>query len=84
METVKENKKQSPQRKSAANPPQRKSAADPQRKKSSFEDQFEKLDLNIHGVRLPEFTIEKEYLSLIDNPEKIKNTYDFLIALCQK
>ena len=84
METAKENKKQSPQRKKAANPPQRKSAADPQRKKSSFEDQFEKLDLNIHGVRLPEFTIEKEYLSLIDNPEKIKNTYDFLIALCQK
>ena len=84
MEIVKENKKQNPQRKKAVNPPQRKSAADPQRKKSSFEDQFEKLDLNIHGVRLPEFTIEKEYLSLIDNPEKIKNTYDFLIALCQK
>tara|TARA_Y100001970_G_scaffold66808_1_gene85237 strand:+ start:2404 stop:4953 length:2550 start_codon:yes stop_codon:yes gene_type:complete len=40
--------------------------------------------LDINGVRLPKFDIQPEYLDLIDNPEKVKNTYDFLIALCQK
>ena len=55
-----------------------------EKRKTSFTDKFNKLDLQIHGVRLPSFTIEKEYLELIDNPEKIKSNYDFLIQLCQK
>ena len=55
-----------------------------EKRKTSFTDKFDKLDLQIHGVRLPSFTIEKEYLELVDNPEKIKSNYDFLIQLCQK
>ena len=78
METVKENKNQN------RHQPRRKSAVDPKKRKSSFSDDFKKLGLNIHGVRLPKFEIQDEYLELIDNPDKVKNTYDFLIALCQK
>ena len=33
---------------------------------------------------MPKFEVQDEYLELIDNPDKVKNTYDFLIALCQK
>ena len=55
-----------------------------EKRKTSFTDEFGKLDLQIHGVRLPSFTIEKEYLELVDNPKKIKSNYDFLIQLCQK
>ena len=77
MEIVKENKSQS--RPSQ----QRKSEAGPEKRKSSF-DSFKNLGLDIHGVRLPKFQIQEDYLELIDNPEKVKNTYDFLIALCQK
>ena len=77
METVKENKSQS--RPSQ----QRKSEAGPEKRKSSF-DSFKNLGLDIHGVRLPKFQIQEDYLELIDSPEKVKNTYDFLIALCQK
>ena len=78
METVKENKSQTRRQ------PRKKSAVDPKKRKSSFSDDFKKLGLNIHGVRLPKFEIQDEYLELIDNPDKVKNTYDFLIALCQK
>ena len=33
---------------------------------------------------MPKFEVQDEYLELIDNPNKVNNTYDFLIALCQK
>ena len=78
MEIVKENKSQSRQ-----NPP-RKSEEGLGKRKTDFNDSFNALKLDINGVRLPKFDIQPEYLDLIDNPEKVKNTYDFLIALCQK
>tara|TARA_B000000460_G_scaffold183840_1_gene131882 strand:- start:8293 stop:11007 length:2715 start_codon:yes stop_codon:yes gene_type:complete len=66
--------------------PLRKKEEGPERKKAkiNFPDRFENLELELHGVRLPKFDIEDRYLELVENPEKIKNTYDFLIALCQK
>ena len=75
MEIAKDKKSQSRQKRNAA---------DPEKRKSSFAKDLSNLDLEIHGVRLPKFHIQPEYLELIDNPEKVKNTYDFLIALCQK
>ena len=79
METAKASKNQS-------HPPRqrKKSEAGQEKRKTEFSNNFESLNLNIHGVRLPKFEIQDEYLELIDNPEKVKNTYDFLIALCQK
>ena len=66
-------------------PPRRKEEGlEKKEAKINFPDRFEKLELELHGVRLPKFDIEDRYLKLVENPEKIKNTYDFLIALCQK
>ena len=75
MEIAKDKKSQSRQKRSAA---------DLEKRKSSFAKDLSNLDLEIHGVRLPKFDVQPEYLELIENPEKVKNTYDFLIALCQK
>ena len=62
MEIVKENKSQS-------RPSQRrKSGADLEKRKSSFTESLSNLDLEIHGVRLPKFDIQPEYLELIDDP----------------
>ena len=50
-------------------------------KKSNFSDQFNELDLALHGVRLPSFHIPKEEKRRIKISEDVDN-YDFLRALC--
>ena len=49
--------------------------------KSKFSDNFQKLDLQLHGVRLPSFDIPKEEKHKIKVSEDVNN-YDFLRALC--
>ena len=50
-------------------------------RKSKFSDNFQKLDLQLHGVRLPSFDIPKEEKHKIKVSEDVNN-YDFLRALC--
>ena len=64
MEIAKDKKSQSRQKRNAAGP---------EKRKSSLAKDLSNLDLEIHGVRLPKFDIQPEYLNLIDNPEKVKN-----------
>jgi DNA polymerase-3 subunit alpha len=47
-----------------------------------FTDQFEKLDLGIHGVRLPSFEVSKEDKRKLGVSEDISNE-DFLEAICE-
>ena len=50
---------------------------------SSFSDNFEALDLPLHGVRLPSFSIDEESKRKIGVSETISN-FDFLSSLCNK
>ncbi len=62
--------------------------------KKQFSDRFQKINLDLHGVRLPKFIIEKKFLKEIENNELIKgyendksstkHNYEFLKALCRK
>ncbi len=49
----------------------------------TYLDKFEELNLNLHGVRLPSFEIDKKYKHEINVSEDIKNE-DFLKALCKE
>lgn len=49
---------------------------------TNFLDNFEKIDLNIHGVRLPTFEIDKRSKHKIGVSEDISN-YEFLRELCK-
>ena len=48
----------------------------------NFIDQFDKLDLNIHGVRLPSFKVNNKDKRQLGVSEDICNE-DFLEALCE-
>jgi DNA polymerase-3 subunit alpha len=48
---------------------------------SDFYTEFESLDLNLHGVRLPSFEIEKEVKRSLKVSEDLNN-YDFLRKIC--
>jgi len=48
----------------------------------NFIDQFDKLDLNIHGVRLPSFKVNNKDKRKLGVSEDIRNE-DFLEALCE-
>ena len=50
---------------------------------SSFSDNFQALDLPLHGVRLPSFSIDEESKRKIGVSETISN-FDFLSSLCNK
>ena len=50
-------------------------------KRSSFSSNFTRLDLPLHGVRLPSFKIEDRYINDLALPKDI-STYDFLRELC--
>ena len=52
------------------------------KKNSKFFDGFTQIDLPIHGVRLPSFSIENKYKRTMKVSESCTN-YDFLYALCQ-
>jgi len=51
--------------------------------KPQFSDQFSKLDLGLHGVRLPSFEINKKYKRQAEVSEDVTNE-EFLKALCNK
>ena len=48
---------------------------------SDFYTEFESLDLNLHGVRLPSFEIKKEVKRSLKVSEDLNN-YDFLRKIC--
>ena len=48
----------------------------------SFINTFNELDLDIHGVRLPSFSIENKYKRQLKSSEDISNE-EFLEALCK-
>ena len=50
-------------------------------KRSSFSSNFTRLNLPLHGVRLPSFKIEDRYINDLALPTDI-STYDFLRELC--
>ena len=50
-------------------------------KRSSFSSNFIRLDLPLHGVRLPSFKIEDRYINDLALPADI-STYDFLREIC--
>ena len=50
-------------------------------KRSSFSSNFTRLNLPLHGVRLPSFKIENRYVNNLGLPTDI-STYDFLRELC--
>ena len=50
-------------------------------KRNSFSSEFKRLDLPLHGVRLPSFKIEDRYINDLTLPSDI-STYDFLRELC--
>ena len=50
-------------------------------KRSSFSSNFTRLNLPLHGVRLPRFKIEDRYINDLALPKDI-STYDFLRELC--
>jgi len=50
-------------------------------KRSSFSSNFTRLNLPLHGVRLPSFNIEDRYINDLALPKDI-STYDFLRELC--
>jgi len=47
----------------------------------NFEDKFSQVDIPIHGVRLPEFVVDKEYRQQYSLKDDSTN-YEFLRALC--
>ena len=51
--------------------------------KDSFSKNFNELDLNLHGVRLPSFDIEVGHKRKLGVSEDISN-YNFLRELCKK
>ncbi len=53
------------------------------RSMKNFSDNFNELELPLHGVRLPSFDIDKEYKHELGVSEDISN-YDFLRELCKK
>ena len=50
-------------------------------KRSNFSSNFSRLNLPLHGVRLPSFKIEDRYINDLSLPKDI-STYDFLRELC--
>lgn len=48
----------------------------------SFVDNFKEIELDLHGVRLPSFTIDNKYKHALKVSEDISN-YDFLRQLCR-
>jgi DNA polymerase-3 subunit alpha len=50
-------------------------------KRNSFSSNFSRLDIPLHGVRLPSFKIEDRYINDLSLPKDI-STYDFLRDLC--
>ena len=50
-------------------------------KRSSFPSNFARLNIPLHGVRLPSFKIEDRYINDLALPADI-STYDFLRELC--
>ena len=50
-------------------------------KRSSFSSNFSRLNIPLHGVRLPSFQIEHRYINDLALPKDISN-YDFLRELC--
>jgi len=50
-------------------------------KRSSFSSNFARLNIPLHGVRLPSFKIEDRYINKLALPADI-STYDFLRELC--
>ena len=50
-------------------------------KRSSLSSKFKRLNLPLHGVRLPSFKIEDKYINDLSLPSDI-STYDFLRELC--
>lgn len=51
--------------------------------KNNFESSFSDYDISLHGVRLPEFEIEKKYKDEIGLPKDCNN-FTFLKSLCEK
>ena len=45
---------------------------------------FKKIDLSLHGVRLPSFKVEDDYLNKFSISNKNISNYDFLRQLCHK
>jgi DNA polymerase III alpha subunit len=60
---------------------QEKTAAKKMKTKNNFSDNFDFIDLDLHGVRLPSFHIPNEEKRKIKVSEDVNN-YDFLRALC--
>jgi len=60
---------------------QEKTAAKKTKTKNNFSDNFDFIDLDLHGVRLPSFDIPNEEKRKIKVSEDVNN-YDFLRALC--
>ena len=54
-----------------------------EKKTTSFSSRFKKLNLPLHGVRLPKFHIEERYINQFGLKADI-NTYDFLREICLK
>ena len=54
-----------------------------EKKTTSFSSRFKKLNLPLHGVRLPKFHIEERYIKQFGLKADI-NTYDFLREICLK
>ena len=50
---------------------------------TSYSDKFSDLELNLHGVRLPSFSIDNKYKHELGVSEDMAN-YGFLKALCEK
>ena len=46
--------------------------------------QFKKIDLPLHGVRLPSFEVEDKYLNKLSVDNKNISNFDFLKQLCYK
>ena len=52
-----------------------------EKRTNSFSAAFDRLNLPLHGVRLPSFKIEDKYINLFSLKKDI-STYDFLRAMC--
>tara|TARA_Y100000004_G_scaffold99739_1_gene111773 strand:- start:3958 stop:6570 length:2613 start_codon:yes stop_codon:yes gene_type:complete len=56
---------------------------DNKQRMTAYAEQFEDLELNLHGVRLPSFHIDNKYKHQLQVSEDIDN-FEFLKALCQQ
>ena len=54
-----------------------------EKKATRFSSRFKKLNIPLHGVRLPQFHIEERYIKQFGLKADI-NTYDFLREICLK